>query len=642
LTQFYYHLSLEPGTKVVIWDSVDYASDLIEFADSLLSTQSLYIIITSRNAILSQKFAKDTGYIQLSDLSTSESIALLGGTANDALRAVAEQLGGLPLAIIQAASYMRRHHISPLEYELLLDQAQDRKQEDFSNFTYNTALSHTIAISLDHLQTADALAFKILSFVSILDASHIPKYLLTHLSPDFVPLISMVDLDRSIASLRNYSLVQLTQDQSCLDLHRIVQDAIRRRLYQKGDIALWENAALRAISHEFPRGDFQEWEKCSELLPHALVVLEYDVAKDNENCFHRYELLQHAGTYVMETGRYALSGKLLQEAYIVSMKQYGLDSMESQSVATLLAQLFLLMGRLEEAKNLEGQVLQFRKMTLGPDHPDTLASMGNLASIYRNQGRWEMAEELEVGVMDRSLRVLGQEHLDTLTSMANLASTYGVQGRWKEAEQLDVQVLETRERVLGHEHPDVLTSVDNLASLLRYQGKYEQAEEMNRRALEGREKVLGKEHPDTLTSVSNLASVLQYQGKYEQAEEMDRRALEGREKMLGKEHPDMLTSVSNLASVLQYQGKYEQAEEMNRRALEGREKVLGKEHPDTLTSVYYLAYLLHQQGQYQEALLLYQRATTGYEKTLGLDHPITKACLQHSSLLQPPPYPPPS
>lgn len=89
-------------------------------------------------------------------------------------------------------------------------------------------------------------------------------------------------------------------------------------------------------------------------------------------------------------------------------------------------------------------------------------------------------------------------------------------------------------------------------------------------------------------------------------------------------------------------GKYEQAEEMNRRALEGREKALGKEHPNTLTSVYCLAYLLHQQGKYQEALLLYQRASTSYEKTLGLDHPTTKACLKHSSLLQPPPHPPPS
>jgi hypothetical protein len=89
---------------------------------------------------------------------------------------------------------------------------------------------------------------------------------------------------------------------------------------------------------------------------------------------------------MMETGRYVVSEKLLQEAYIVCMKQYRLDSTESQSVATFLARLFLLMGRLEEAENLEGQVLQSRKTTPGPEHLNTLVSMANLASTYRDQG----------------------------------------------------------------------------------------------------------------------------------------------------------------------------------------------------------------------------------------------------------------
>ena len=45
-----------------------------------------------------------------------------------------------------------------------------------------------------------------------------------------------------------------------------------------------------------------------------------------------------------------------------------------------------------------------------------------------------------------SSRVLGPEHPDTLTSMANLASTYRSQGRWDEAEELEVQVIEMRKR----------------------------------------------------------------------------------------------------------------------------------------------------------------------------------------------------
>jgi hypothetical protein len=101
---------------------------------------------------------------------------------------------------------------------------------------------------------------------------------------------------------------------------------------------------------------------------------------------------------------------------------------------------------------------------LGPEHPDTLISMANLASTYRNQGRWTQAEELDVQVMETRQRALRPEHPDTLTSIVKLASTYQKQGRWTQAEELFVQVMETRKRVLEHEHPSTLTSMANLAS----------------------------------------------------------------------------------------------------------------------------------------------------------------------------------
>ena len=56
-------------------------------------------------------------------------------------------------------------------------------------------------------------------------------------------------------------------------------------------------------------------------------------------------------------------------------------------------------------------------------------------------------------VMETRNRVLGPEHPETLTSMDNLASTYLNQGRWQEAEELLAQMIEIRTRVLGPEHP---------------------------------------------------------------------------------------------------------------------------------------------------------------------------------------------
>ncbi|GFF85963.1 hypothetical protein IFM47457_06995 [Aspergillus lentulus] len=44
--------------------------------------------------------------------------------------------------------------------------------------------------------------------------------------------------------------------------------------------------------------------------------------------------------------------------------------------------------------------MEVRKRVQGAEHPDTLASMGNLASIYSNQGQWKEAEDLELLVIE--------------------------------------------------------------------------------------------------------------------------------------------------------------------------------------------------------------------------------------------------
>jgi len=84
---------------------------------------------------------------------------------------------------------------------------------------------------------------------------------------------------------------------------------------------------------------------------------------------------------------------------------------------------------LNEAEQLEIQVMDMRIKVLGAEHPDTLISMGNLASTYMNQRRWNEAEQLEIQVMDMRIKVLGAEHPYTLTGMENLARIYMNQGR---------------------------------------------------------------------------------------------------------------------------------------------------------------------------------------------------------------------
>jgi tetratricopeptide (TPR) repeat protein len=297
------------------------------------------------------------------------------------------------------------------------------------------------------------------------------------------------------------------------------------------------------------------------------------------------------------------------------------QDISSCSTAAWFAFFYHAQGLYREAEKLEQLHVETKKRVLGQEHPSTLTSMAHLASTYTNQGRWKEAEELKVQVMTTKKRVLGQEHPSTLSSMGNLALTYVNQGRWKEAEELNVQVMETRKRVLGQEHPDTLNSMTNLASTYMNQGRWKEAEELGVQVMETRKRVLGREHPSTLNSMGNLASTYRNQGRWKEAEELGMQVIETRKRILGQEHPSTLISMGNLASTYRNQGRWKEAEELGVQVMETRKRVLGQEHPDTLASMTNLAYTWKSQGRDKEAIDLMKEAERLQRDVLGPGHP---------------------
>jgi Tetratricopeptide repeat len=104
------------------------------------------------------------------------------------------------------------------------------------------------------------------------------------------------------------------------------------------------------------------------------------------------------------------------------------------------------LGEFKEEEKRLVQILTENRTLLGPEHPDTLNSMSNLAWIYRNQRREKKSEELYLQIMETRKKMLGLYHPDTLTSMDTVARIYQIQGRFNEAEDLYVQVMELRKK----------------------------------------------------------------------------------------------------------------------------------------------------------------------------------------------------
>jgi tetratricopeptide (TPR) repeat protein len=76
-------------------------------------------------------------------------------------------------------------------------------------------------------------------------------------------------------------------------------------------------------------------------------------------------------------------------------------------------------------------------------------------------------------------KVLGPEHPNTLASISQLGLVLARQGKYEEAEANHQRDLAGSEKVLGPNHPDTLTSVGQLGLVLEQQGKYEEAEAMH-------------------------------------------------------------------------------------------------------------------------------------------------------------------
>ena len=58
------------------------------------------------------------------------------------------------------------------------------------------------------------------------------------------------------------------------------------------------------------------------------------------------------------------------------------------------------------------QVLELRKIVLGPEHPDTLTSMNNVAQALSKQGNYREAEQMHQQVLELDKVVSGPEHPD--------------------------------------------------------------------------------------------------------------------------------------------------------------------------------------------------------------------------------------
>jgi tetratricopeptide (TPR) repeat protein len=535
-----------------------------------------------------------------------------------------EELSHLPLAVVQAAACMNASGMTVQQYqvqlaehrEAVLKYSDDPSEGELQEFGLRNTIAATLSLSMSQVRQINPVAADCLFLAACVDRKDIPL--------DLLEAASLQAREDGIKVLDRYALVTRRPAESALDVHRLVHDALQKRLQVQGRLQEWTQRTITQLLRVFPEHDHINRSKWRRLLPHAQYVLSHSQNNDYEG---RVNLTQKCAMTLYSDGQYKGAEELFVQVMETRKKALGDDHHNTLNAMANLASTYSEQGRWKEAEELGMEAMQKRKRVLGDKHPDTLGSMNNLASTYMCQGRWKEAEKLQVQAMETRKTVLGGEHHHTLASMNNLLLTYWNQGRWKEAEKLQVQVTETRKTVLGGEHPDTLASMGSLALTYMSQRRWKEAEELFVQVMQKRKTVLGDKHPDTLGSMNNLASMYMSQGRWKEAEELFVQVMQKRKRGLSDKHPDTLASMNNLASTYMSQGRWKEAEKLQVQAMETSKTVLGGEHPHTLASMGNLALTYMSQGRWKKAEKLEVQVMQTRQTVLGKEHPDTLASM---------------
>ena len=626
------------------------------------------VLITSRSALWPPGQALDVPVLD-TDVAAAFLVSRTGDAYGQAALDLAAELGGLPLALEQAAAYIQATGDSLAGYLASFQQRRANMLARGEPIGYGKTVATTWALAFEDLQQAALGAIGLLRLLANCAPDAIPLHLLLQprpglgdqLAPEMaqvlVPLLEdALAAKDAIAALRRYSLISPPAD-GLVSVHRLIQAVTVDQM--PADLAVaWRQATAAVIEAAIPQdpNEPDTWTDFAALLPHARAALpadsdcleriaaylsfggSYGAACDLQRALllarervlgpeHQRTLISRANLarWTGEAGDAAGARDQFAALVLAFVRAFGTEHPSSLTAAAALARFTGEAGDAVGARDQLAALVPAFERVLGPEHRDTLITRANLASQTGDAGNAAGARDQFVALLPVEERVFGPEHLETLTARSNLASWTGQAGDTVGARDQYAALLPVEERVFGPEHRGTLISRANLARWTGEAGDAAWACRQFAALLPMFERVLGPEHPDSMTSRHGLARWTALAGDLAGARDQFAALLSMQERVLGPEHAATLATRSNLAALAEEEGDAAGARDQYATLLPIRERVLGPEHPDTLAACSNLAYWTGAAGDAAGARDQFAALLSMQERVLGPEHAATLA-----------------
>ena len=303
------------------------------------------VLITSRNALWPPGQGLEVPVLDL-QVAADFVAARTGDADRLAAAALAEAVGGLPLALEQAAAYAQATGNSLAAYLALFHKRRADLLDRGQPARYGGTVATTWALAFTQLEDSDPGAAGLLRLLAFCAPEAIPLRLLLHphpglaeqLSPEvagvLVPLLEdALSAGDAVAALRRYSLARPAGD-GLVSVHRLVQ-AVTADQIPEGLRDAWRQAAAAVIEAAIPRDPLQR-----------------------------------------QPGRYSLSCCRTPRRHCPPATREWARS----------ADYLRRSGSYAAARDLYRGIFEERVRVLGPEHPQTLAARANAAHLTGKAG----------------------------------------------------------------------------------------------------------------------------------------------------------------------------------------------------------------------------------------------------------------
>jgi Tetratricopeptide repeat len=392
-------------------------------------------------------------------------VSRTGDADGQAAAVLGAELGGLPLALEQAAAYIGASGGSLARYLESFRQRRARLLARGEPAGHSRTVATTWSLAFTQLELSAPQAVALLRLLACCAPEPIPVRLLFQPRPGLAgglsgeaaallaPLLEDdLAVDDAVAELRRFSLITPAGDE-LVSVHRLVQAVTADQM--PADLAgQWRQATAALVGAALPAEPWMSgtWPVYAVLLPHAQAALPDDS-----------EGMARLATYLGSSGSYAAARDLQRKTLNARERALGSKHPDALAARHEFGRWTGEAGELAAARDLFAGLLPMREQVLGAQHPYTLITRYELARWTGEAGDPAAARDQFTGLLPAFEQVLGPQHPYALTSRANLARWSGQAGDPAAARDLFAGLLPAFEQVLGAQHPDTRAARHELA-----------------------------------------------------------------------------------------------------------------------------------------------------------------------------------